>query len=151
MEKTFNLVSLGCPKNLVDSEVIYGMLEEDGWEGVADPTNAAVLLVNTCGFIQPAVEESVDEILQLARIKADSPGVKLVVVGCLVQRYRQSLQQELPEVDLFVGTEGIGRIPEFLNELLGGKKKRRCYYSRCFPDGCQPSPQSFNPIFQGVA
>ena len=69
MNRSFHLVSLGCPKNLVDSEVVYGLLEEGGWQGVEHPAEAAVLLINTCGFIQPAVEESIEEILQLAANK----------------------------------------------------------------------------------
>ena len=81
MTKTFNLTSLGCPKNLVDSEVMYGVLEEHGWRGVDNPEDAALLLVNTCGFIRPAVEEAVDEILRLAEYKQDDPTKKLVVTG----------------------------------------------------------------------
>lgn len=117
MRKTFNLLSLGCPKNLVDSEVIYGLLERAGWTGVDEPEQAQVLLINTCGFIQPAVEESIEEILDLAGLKEDDPDKKLVVVGCLVQRYREKLESELAEVDLFVGTEGVPNIPDLLEAL----------------------------------
>jgi len=115
--RTFHLVSLGCPKNLVDSEVVYGLLEQDGWQGVDEPEAAQVLLVNTCGFIQPAVEESIEEILEMARFKKDDPPKKLAVIGCLVQRYRAQLEAELSEVDLFVGTEGVPDIPALLNSL----------------------------------
>lgn len=117
MKRTFNLVSLGCPKNLVDSEVVYGLLEKDGWLGLSEPDDAAFIVVNTCGFIQSAVEESIEEILQLAELKNDDPEKKLVVIGCLVQRYRHDLQEELPEVDLFIGTEGIPQISELLTRL----------------------------------
>ncbi len=120
MNRSFHLVSLGCPKNLVDSEVIYGLLEKHGWQGLDKPEEASILLINTCGFIQPAVEESIEEILQLSRLKTDAPGKKLVVVGCLVQRYRDTLASELPEVDLFVGTEGIPQVPALLEKLLSG-------------------------------
>ncbi len=120
MNKTFNLISLGCPKNLVDSEVMYGLLEQHGWSAMDDPSEAAVLLVNTCGFIQPAVEESIEEILQLLPYKQSNPGTKIVVTGCLVQRYRKKLERELPEVDLFIGTEGVGRIHSFLETFLTG-------------------------------
>ncbi len=120
MNRSFHLVSLGCPKNLVDSEVIYGLLEKHGWQGLDKPEDASILLINTCGFIQPAVEESIEEILQLSRLKTDAPGKKLVVVGCLVQRYRDTLASELPEVDLFVGTEGIPQVPALLEKLLSG-------------------------------
>ena len=93
MIKTFNLVSLGCPKNLVDSEVMYGLLEQHGWKGVDDPADAALLVVNTCGFIQPAVEESIEEILQLLEYKNINPDTKLAVTGCLVQRYDANLKR----------------------------------------------------------
>lgn len=125
MIKTFNLISLGCPKNLVDSEVMYGLLEQHGWVAKNHPEDAALLLVNTCGFIQPAVEESIDEILQLLPYKRSNPETKIVVTGCLVQRYRNKLEQELPEVDLFIGTEGVGRIHFFLEGLLTGDSSER--------------------------
>lgn len=121
MEKTFNLVSLGCPKNLVDSEVVYGLLEKDGWQGFSEPDDATFIIVNTCGFIQSAVEESLQEILELAEFKKADPQKKLVVIGCLVQRYRRDLQDELPEVDLFIGTEGIPCITALLTDLVSGK------------------------------
>ena len=121
MGKTFSLVSLGCPKNLVDSEVVYGLLEKAGWKGLPDPNDSAFILVNTCGFIQAAVEESVEEILELAELKKGDPTKKLVVLGCLVQRYRLDLQEELSEVDLFVGTEGVPQIPQLLTDLGCGR------------------------------
>ena len=111
--KTFYLVSLGCPKNLVDAEVMIGTLERACWMLVELPEKADMLVVNTCGFVQSAVEEGIDEILALAETKKKFPPKKLVVAGCMVQRYREKLERELPEVDLFVGTEGcedIGRI-----------------------------------------
>ncbi|MEJ2134645.1 MAG: 30S ribosomal protein S12 methylthiotransferase RimO [Desulfofustis sp.] len=122
MNRSFHLVSLGCPKNLVDSEVVYGLLEEGGWQGVEHPAEAAVLLINTCGFIQPAVEESIEEILRLAAYKSSDPDKKLVVIGCLVQRYREKLEAELEEVDLFVGTEGVVQMATLLDRLIGGKQ-----------------------------
>ena len=118
MTKTFNLVSLGCPKNLVDSEVMYGLLEQHGWKGVDDPADAALLVVNTCGFIQPAVEESIEEILQLLEFKKINPEARMAVTGCLVQRYRHKLEEELPEVDLFIGTEGVGIIHHLFAQLV---------------------------------
>lgn len=104
--RSFHLVSLGCAKNLVDSELIIGNLTQEGWQFQEDPEAADLLMLNTCGFIQPAVEEAIEEILELAKIKENHPEQKLVVVGCLVQRYKDSLAAELTEVDLFVGTEG---------------------------------------------
>ncbi len=123
MMRTFHLVSLGCPKNLVDSEVVYGLLQRAGWHSVDDAEQAQVLLINTCGFIQPAVEESIDEILQLAQLKEGQADKRLVVIGCLVQRYREKLEAELTEVDLFVGTEGVPQIPALLEKLVGGDQK----------------------------
>ena len=121
MDKTFHLISLGCPKNLVDSEVMYGRLEQHGWHGLESPEGAELLLVNTCGFIQPAVEESIEEILKLLMYKEANPEVKLVVSGCLVQRYQKKLEHELPEVDLFVGTEGVDQIPQIIEQNRTGE------------------------------
>jgi len=122
--KTIHITSLGCPKNFVDSEVMIGLLDQDGWQVVSAPEEAEVLLVNTCGFIQPAVEESVEEILTLAAHKKDTTrkgtARKLVVTGCLVQRYRQKLLEELPEIDLLVGTEGVGDIVRLLRQICSG-------------------------------
>jgi ribosomal protein S12 methylthiotransferase len=105
MNKKLYMVSLGCSKNLVDSEVMLGLLEKDGYQLSQDPQDADLLLINTCGFIGSAVQEAIDEILELARYKQDSTGTKLVVTGCLVQRYGGAeLEKELPEVDLFIDT-----------------------------------------------
>ncbi len=105
--KKIHVTSLGCPKNLVDSEVMLGLLEKREYQIVDEPDQADILLVNTCGFIQPAVEEGIDVIFDLAQYKKDNE-TKLVVSGCMVQRYGKSLQQEIPEIDLLVGTEGVG-------------------------------------------
>lgn len=118
--KTFNLVSLGCAKNLVDSELMTGSLLSAGWQLAEDPADAAVLIVNTCGFIQPAVEEAIDEILALAEYKDADHTKKLVVTGCMVQRYQDKLMAELPEVDLWVGTEGPDRLDHYLEQLTAG-------------------------------
>ena len=98
--KQLHLVSLGCPKNLVDSEVMLHRLEQDGYCVVEDPAAADLLLVNTCGFIAPAVEEAIDEILRLAEYKKKDPNKLLVVAGCLVQRYGEELKNELPVLKL---------------------------------------------------
>lgn len=119
--KTLRLISLGCAKNLVDSEMMLGSLELCGWQAIEDPAEADLLLINTCGFIRPAVEEAVDEILRLAEYKQADPAKKLVVTGCLVQRYGKDLQAEMPEVDLFVGIDDQQRLPELINQLSGGQ------------------------------
>ncbi|KPK00368.1 MAG: ribosomal protein S12 methylthiotransferase RimO [Desulfobacterales bacterium SG8_35] len=113
--KKLYLVSLGCSKNLVDSEVMLGLLEKDGYRVTEEPEDADLLLVNTCGFIGSAVKEAIDEILELARYKEVDPAKKLVVTGCLVQRYGIELEKELPEVDLFIGTNGFHNIVAHLH------------------------------------
>ncbi len=115
--KTLHLVSLGCAKNLVDSEMMLGLLDAGGYSVVANPADADLLLVNTCGFLQSAVEEAVDEILALAEYTRNDPAKKLVVTGCMVQRYGKELQAELPEVDLFVGLDDEARINELIENL----------------------------------
>jgi len=139
MQRTVYMVSLGCAKNLVDSEVILGALVQAGWQVVEDAAAAQILLVNTCGFIQSAVEEAVEEILELAKMKAGFPGKKLVVVGCLVQRYKDQLLSELPEVDLFIGTEGGKDMAGYFEALLGGRPSTRIAIpARQVPDSTQP-------------
>ncbi len=110
-------ITLGCPKNRVDSEVMLGLLTEAGCQITDDPDKADILLVNTCGFIQPAVEEAIDTIMDLIAIKDAHPGMALVVTGCLVQRYGGHLKNELPEVDLFIGTDGFQDIVTHLQTL----------------------------------
>ncbi len=118
--KTMHLVSLGCAKNLVDSEVMLAVLENAGYTPVEEPAQAGLLLVNTCGFIQPAVEEAVDHILRLAQYKG--PETLLVVCGCLVQRYGEQLVEELPEVDLFVGINETVKIADLIKEITEAAK-----------------------------
>ena len=112
-----HLVSLGCARNRVDSEVMVGTLHQDGWVSVDDPLEADAVIVNTCGFIASAKEESVDTILQMAEFKKQKPDLKLVVAGCLTQRYKGQLSRGLPEVDFFVGTDEFSRIGELLKKL----------------------------------
>ena len=119
--KRLFVVSLGCPKNLVDSEVMLGALALAGYQTCATPEEAGVLLVNTCGFMQSAAEEAVDEILRLGEVKAGRPGTRLVVTGCLVQRYGEALKESLPEVDLFLGTENFFDIATRLAALGQGQ------------------------------
>lgn len=124
---TFHLVSLGCAKNLVDSEVMLGLLQEGGWEMTPNPEEANVLLVNTCGFIQPAVEEAIEVILEMESYKEADTSKFLVVTGCLVQRYKASLENELNEVDLFIGTEGVANILQLLNNLVEGAQQEKTH------------------------
>lgn len=119
---SFNLISLGCAKNLVDSEIMLGCLAADGWEFTESLEESDLLLINTCGFIEPAVEEAIEEILELVKIREQFPEKKLVVVGCLVQRYREKLAESLPEVDLFIGTEGAAAIADLIAPLFAGEE-----------------------------
>jgi len=111
---TLYLLSLGCPKNRVDSEVMLGTLLEQGYELVQDPAAAEVVLINSCAFIGEAKQESIDAILEHARYKETGRCKALVVAGCLTQRYADVLQQEMPEVDYFVGTSAYPRIAEII-------------------------------------
>jgi ribosomal protein S12 methylthiotransferase len=103
-------VSLGCPKNLVDSEVMMGLLAQAGAELTTKQEDADVLVVNTCSFIESAQQESVNAILDMARLKTEGRAKKLVVAGCLVERFRDQIQKDIPEVDAVVGTGELDRI-----------------------------------------
>lgn len=104
------LVSLGCPKNQVDSEIMLGLLTRDGYEVVADASEADVIVVNTCAFIGPAKQESIDTILEMAEYKKQGAARRLVVTGCMVERYRREILSSMPEVDCVIGTNEVERI-----------------------------------------
>jgi ribosomal protein S12 methylthiotransferase len=123
MKETACLVSLGCPKNLVDSEVILGLLSKEGYSLTTDPSRAEILIVNTCSFIEEATKEAVETILQLSRLKKDGRCRLLIVSGCLPQRYGKALEKELSEVDLFIGTGAFQNLPK----LLSRKQKQRSF------------------------
>jgi ribosomal protein S12 methylthiotransferase len=110
--KRIGMVSLGCPKNLVDSEVMMGVLRRHGFTLTSEPRDADVVVVNTCGFIDAAKQESVDTILEMAEMKKTGSLEKLVVAGCLVERYRDELKREIPEIDAVLGTSQLERIAE---------------------------------------
>src|SRR5258707_12400776 len=103
-------ISLGCPKNLVDSEVMMGILARHGYEFTPNAGEAEVLVVNTCSFIAPAQKESIDTILEMAEYKKFGVAKKLIVAGCLVERYRQEIFDQIPEGDAIVGTGEIENI-----------------------------------------
>ena len=104
------MVSLGCPKNLVDSEVMMGLLARQGYELTTDSSAADVLVVNTCGFIDSARQESVDTILEMAQLKQTGKLKRLIVAGCLVERYREELQREIPDIDACIGVNQLKEI-----------------------------------------
>src|SRR5277367_5660047 len=103
-------VSLGCPKNLVDSEVMMGILAQAGAELISRAEDADVIVVNTCSFIASAQQESVNTILEMARHKTHGRAQKLVVAGCLVERFRDDIRKNIPEVDAVVGTGELEKI-----------------------------------------
>jgi len=115
------MVSLGCPKNLVDSEVMLGILARQGYELTPHADQADILIVNTCSFIAPAKQESIDTILEMAEYKKTGAARKLVVAGCLVERYRQEILQEIPEVDFVIGTNEL----EWVLEACADDGRRR--------------------------
>jgi ribosomal protein S12 methylthiotransferase len=108
--KKVGFVSLGCPKNLVDSEVMMGQLQQRGYQVTSNASEADTIVVNTCGFIESAKQESIDAILEAARLKTEGTAKRLIVAGCMVERYRDELRAELPEVDAFIGTSQINEI-----------------------------------------
>ncbi len=112
MMKKVGFVSLGCPKNLVDSEVMMGQLKAAGYEITNNAEEADTLVVNTCGFIESAKAESIEAILEATNAKANGKTKRVVVAGCLVERYRDDLMKELPDVDAFIGTNELNRILE---------------------------------------
>ena len=132
MKSTVHFVSLGCPKNLVDSQVMLGMLTKDRYVITEDPTEAEVVIVNTCSFIEASKEESIETILEMADLKETAKCKVLVASGCLPQRYHRQLEAEMPEVDLFIGTGQYHRITELLDahgkaRELGAPLPKRSY------------------------
>lgn len=115
------MISLGCPKNQVDAEQMLGVLKATGFEITPDRTEADVIVVNTCGFIESAKEESIEAIIDAAKMKKQGRCRRLIVTGCLAQRYKKKLLKELPEVDAVIGTAEIANISEICNKSLSGK------------------------------
>src|ERR1700733_3964210 len=124
MKKRIHIVSLGCPKNRVDSEVLLGVARGEAFEHVSDASEAEVIVVNTCGFIGEAKKESIDTILEMAEMKKEGACNTLVVSGCLSQRYPVELAAKMPEVDHFLGSSDMLRLGEVLegkgHGMLGG-------------------------------
>ena len=118
------LESLGCARNQVDSEIMNGRLKKVGWILTDDPQQAATIVVNTCSFIESAAQESIDVILELAEYKKTGHCTRLVVTGCLPERYREEIVRALPEVDVFLGTGAYDQIvravqdPKFTNQCV---------------------------------
>jgi ribosomal protein S12 methylthiotransferase len=125
VKEKISMVSLGCPKNLVDAEIMLGFLDREGYEITTDEKDADIIIVNTCSFIKEAKQESVDAILDLADRKHDGRCKLLIVTGCLPQRYQEELCHELPEVDIFIGTGDYPRIAEIIAEKRGTSEQLR--------------------------
>ena len=125
MNKKIAFTSLGCDKNRVDSEVMLGILQKNGYIAVADEAEADIIVVNTCSFIKDALEESIETILEMAQYKDPEVGncKGLVVAGCLAQRFQEEFFDELPEVDAIVGTTAYESIVEVVDEILAGKEQ----------------------------
>src|SRR5687767_10462771 len=122
------MISLGCPKNLVDSEVMLGLAQQAGHQLTRDAAEADVLVVNTCAFIDKAKQESIDAILEMAEHKKHGRCRTLIVAGCMAERYRAELQAQIPEIDAVIGT---GEVPEIV-KVLGGSGKQDSPYSSVF-------------------
>src|SRR4249920_2034066 len=122
---TIGFVNLGCSKNQVDSEFMLGMLAKDGFSLTADPKKAEVVIINTCGFIEEAKQESIDTIIAHGKLKETGSCRVLIATGCLAQRYQGDLLKQLPELDGVVGTGEFGKIAEICRDLLAPKKRQQ--------------------------
>ena len=120
------MISLGCNKNRVDSETALGLLADHGYVFTGDPKDADILMVNTCGFIESAKEESIDTIFEMAQYKQTGRCKLLVVTGCLAQRYEEALKQEIPEIDLLMGVNQYKELPAAIEKALKGERKCYC-------------------------
>ncbi|GFI11204.1 MAG: 30S ribosomal protein S12 methylthiotransferase RimO [Lachnospiraceae bacterium] len=118
-------ISLGCDKNLVDSEQMLGLLEKEGHTFTDDETEAEVIIINTCCFINDAKEESINTILEMAEYRKTGPCRALIVTGCLAQRYSREITEEIPEVDAVIGTTAYDALPEILEKALKGQKEQK--------------------------
>lgn len=137
------VVSLGCPKNLVDSETMLGLIHEEKYEITNDPSEAEIIIVNTCGFIESAKEESINTILQMAEYKKSGSCKYIIVTGCLSQRYAEELFNELPEADGIAGVEVYDEIGSIIKRVMNGE--RFIMLERSKPDVIYTSKETFLP------
>ena len=122
MTKKIGMISLGCPKNQVDAEIMLSKLQNDGFEIVNDPMDADVVIVNTCGFIEDAKRESIENILDMISYKEDCENLKVLVTGCLAERYQSEIFKEIPETDAVIGIGANEDICEICNRIIDGEK-----------------------------
>lgn len=137
------IVSLGCPKNLVDSETMLGLIHKEKYEITNDPSEAEIIIVNTCGFIESAKEESINTILQMAEYKKSGSCKYIIVTGCLSQRYAEELFSELPEADAIAGVEVYDEIGSIIKRVMNGE--RFIMLERSKPDVIYTSKETFLP------
>lgn len=137
------VVSLGCPKNLVDSETMLGLIHEENYEITNNPSEAEIIIVNTCGFIESAKEESINTILQMAEYKKSGSCKYIIVTGCLSQRYAEELFNELPEADAIAGVEVYDEIGSIIKRVMNGE--RFIMLERSKPDVIYTSKETFLP------
>jgi ribosomal protein S12 methylthiotransferase len=126
--KKVHFVSLGCPKNLVDTEIMLGSLMNDGYQVVEQPEDADTVIVNTCGFIEASKQESLDKIMEMASLKKEGGVQKVIAAGCLTQRYKDELVEGLPEADLFVGSGQFQNIAKILRDSKAGSKEKKFFH-----------------------
>ena len=128
MSIQIGVVSLGCAKNLVDTEIMLGYLTKQGYELVSDPASADFIIVNTCGFIEAAKEESIGAILEMAEMKTIGSCRGLIVTGCLSKRYADDLLREIPEIDGLFGTNELIKVAEVIDCILqeNGSESKQC-------------------------
>jgi len=127
--KTVHFVSLGCPKNLVDTEIMLGSLANDGYRVVENPEEAETVIVNTCGFIEDSKRESISKVLELSELKGEGHLKNLIVAGCLAQRYQKDLVEGLPEADIFIGSGEFQNISAILKDRSKGVESKQ-YFNR---------------------
>ncbi len=144
MKCKIGMVSLGCAKNQNDAEIMLGILLQDGCEIVADPSQADVIIVNTCGFIESAKRESIDAILEMAEYKEDKCRL-LIASGCLAERYSEEIAKEIPEVDAIIGTGDYDRIAEAIKKAFDGEKPIICGHKDRTPEERLPRVLSTPP------
>lgn len=128
------VITLGCDKNTVDSENMLGLLKQNNYQIVGDPSEADVVIINTCGFITAAKEESIDVIMEAIKLKEINPQIKIIVAGCLVQRYIKELAEELPEVDGFLGSNNVPGLLKLMDQVLAGQRVTTLTNSSPNPD-----------------
>ena len=146
MEKTFAMISLGCAKNLVNSEQMLYLLSEAGYTMVPEPDGADFAVVNTCGFIDAAKSEAIDVILEMAELKKEGKLGALIVTGCLSERYQDSILEELPEIDAVLGVGSFGDIVKAADAVMEGRAIR-CFASSSAPVDEIPRVVSTGPAW----